>query len=77
MLVLPSLQVQRPGLTESILLDVYLLRSLLGFLRGLGRVKQDVRRLADELGRGLLAELDYMQVKLQTRRASKGCKHVA
>jgi hypothetical protein len=57
-----ALQVQRPGLVESVLLDVYLLRSLLGLLRQVGRVKQDVRRLADELGRGLVAELDYLQV---------------
>lgn len=52
-------QVQRPQIYRSITLDIYVLRSVLGLVRSLASINQDIRLVADEVGQGLLGELDY------------------
>lgn len=52
-------QVQRPKMLSSITLDIYVLRSVLGLVRSLASINQDIRLVADEVGQGLLGELDY------------------
>jgi hypothetical protein len=58
-----AVKVQRPGVRRLISLDIHVLRLLLGAARRLVGIKQDVRLLADELGRGLQQELDYRQAR--------------
>jgi aarF domain-containing kinase len=54
-----AVKVQRPDLLGSIALDVYVLRLALGLLRKAAKINSDIRSIADEVGRGLFAELDY------------------
>lgn len=44
---------------ESISLDLYILRFTLGILRSIASINQDIRLVADEVGQGLLSELNY------------------
>lgn len=64
-----AVKVQRPDLLGSIALDVYVLRLCLGAIRFLAKINSDVRSIADEVGAGLFAELDY------TVEASQVCVH--
>ncbi|CAH9119036.1 unnamed protein product [Cuscuta europaea] len=54
-----AVKVQRPGLRHVVIRDVYILRLGLGLLQKLARRRSDPRVYADELGRGLVGELDY------------------
>ncbi|CAH9129988.1 unnamed protein product [Cuscuta epithymum] len=54
-----AVKVQRPGLRHVVVRDVYILRLGLGLLQKLARRRSDPRVYADELGRGLVGELDY------------------
>jgi len=56
-----AVKVQRPGALAAVLLDIHILRAALGGLRSLAGIRQDIRLVADELGRGLCGELDYRQ----------------
>jgi hypothetical protein len=49
-------QVQRPGALAAISLDIHILRGVLGALRSLARIGQDIRLVADELGNGLYGD---------------------
>lgn len=50
-------QVQRPGALAAVSLDIYILRLGLGALRRVAGIGQDIRLVADELGRGLYGAL--------------------
>lgn len=54
-----AVKVQRPDVIEGIALDVYVLRMALGLVRTLAGINSDIRNIADEVGKGLFAELDY------------------
>jgi aarF domain-containing kinase len=54
-----AIKVQRPNMLGSIALDVYTLRLGLGLVRKLAKINSDLRKIADEVGSGLFAELDY------------------
>ena len=54
-----AVKVQRPDMLGSIALDVYVMRRALGLVRRLARINTDLRAVADEVGQGLFAELDY------------------
>ena len=55
------MKVQRPGMRAALARDLALARAALGAARRLAGIRTDLRELADELGRGLFAELDYRQ----------------
>ena len=65
-----AVKIQRPGALEAVALDVYLLRRALGVVRRAVGMSRDLGPLADELGRGLYAELDY-------RREAANCAKFA
>jgi aarF domain-containing kinase len=54
-----AVKVQRPDVLDGIALDVYVLRLGLGLVRTLAGINSDIRNIADEVGKGLFAELDY------------------
>lgn len=54
-----AVKVQRPNVLDSIALDVYVLRLGLGLVRTMAGINSDIRNIADEVGKGLFAELDY------------------
>ncbi|KAK9124290.1 hypothetical protein Sjap_013892 [Stephania japonica] len=54
-----AIKVQRPNLHHVVVRDIYILRLGLGILRKVFKRKSDPRLYADELGKGLLGELDY------------------
>ncbi|XP_038893449.1 uncharacterized protein sll0005 [Benincasa hispida] len=54
-----AVKVQRPNMLHVVVRDVYILRLGLGLLQKLAKRKSDLRLYADELGKGLLGELDY------------------
>ncbi|XP_022986787.1 uncharacterized protein LOC111484434 [Cucurbita maxima] len=54
-----AVKVQRPNMLHVVVRDVYILRLGLGFLQKIAKRKSDLRLYADELGKGLLGELDY------------------
>ncbi|KAJ0963777.1 hypothetical protein J5N97_028899 [Dioscorea zingiberensis] len=63
-----AIKVQRPNLLPVVLRDIYILRLGLDFLRKVARRKSDICLYADELGKGLVGELDYT---LEAANASK------
>ncbi|XP_074296016.1 uncharacterized protein LOC141623759 [Silene latifolia] len=54
-----AIKVQRPNLHHLVARDIYILRLGLGLLQKIARRKNDIRLYADELGKGLMGELDY------------------
>ncbi|KAM7274292.1 hypothetical protein ACFE04_028956 [Oxalis oulophora] len=54
-----AVKVQRPNLRHVVVRDVYILRVGLGLLQKIAKRKNDLRLYADELGKGLVGELDY------------------
>ncbi|KAK9158321.1 hypothetical protein Scep_004895 [Stephania cephalantha] len=54
-----AIKVQRPNLRHVVVRDIYILRLGLGIVRKVFKRKSDPRLYADELGKGLLGELDY------------------
>ncbi|TYH51280.1 hypothetical protein ES332_D10G262200v1 [Gossypium tomentosum] len=54
-----AVKVQRPNLRHVVVRDVYILRLGLGLLQKIAKRKSDPRLYADELGKGLVGELDY------------------
>ncbi|KAJ4828689.1 hypothetical protein Tsubulata_030758 [Turnera subulata] len=63
-----ALKVQRPNLLHVVVRDVYILRLGLGLVQKIAKRKNDIRLYADELGKGLVGELDY---SLEAANASK------
>ncbi|KAA0034730.1 AarF domain kinase [Cucumis melo var. makuwa] len=63
-----AVKVQRPNMLHVVARDVYILRLGLGFLQKMAKRKNDLRLYADELGKGLLGELDY---NLEARNATE------
>eukprot|EP00249_Psilotum_nudum_P021892 c28292_g1_i1 orf=189-3473(+) len=55
-----AVKVQRPNLLYSVALDVCILRLLLEFLQKLFKRQSNWKLYADEIGKGLYGELDYM-----------------
>ncbi|XP_058101827.1 uncharacterized protein LOC131245999 isoform X2 [Magnolia sinica] len=54
-----AVKVQRPNLHHAVALDVYILRIGLELVQKVAKRKNDLRLYADELGKGLVGELDY------------------
>ncbi|XP_020240815.1 uncharacterized protein LOC109819480 isoform X2 [Asparagus officinalis] len=54
-----AVKVQRPNLLHAVVRDVYILRLGLSLLRKMANRKSDLALYADELGKGLVGELDY------------------
>ncbi|KAL9419021.1 hypothetical protein AB3S75_036888 [Citrus x aurantiifolia] len=54
-----AVKVQRPNLRHLVVRDIYILRIGLGLLQKIAKRKSDLRLYADELGKGLVGELDY------------------
>ncbi|OVA18099.1 Protein kinase domain [Macleaya cordata] len=54
-----AVKVQRPNLRHVVVRDIYILRLGLGILQKVAKRKSDLRLYADELGKGLVGELDY------------------
>ncbi|PIA37417.1 hypothetical protein AQUCO_03000180v1 [Aquilegia coerulea] len=54
-----AIKVQRPNLRHVVVRDIYILRIGLGLVQKMARRKNDLRVYADELGKGLIGELDY------------------
>lgn len=54
-----AVKVQRPDLLHLVVRDIYILRLALGLLHKIAKRKGDPRLYADELGKGLVGELDY------------------
>lgn len=54
-----AVKVQRPNLRHIVVRDIYILRIGLGLLQKIAKRKNDLRLYADELGKGLIGELDY------------------
>ncbi|XVE99333.1 hypothetical protein REPUB_Repub03eG0189500 [Reevesia pubescens] len=54
-----AVKVQRPNLRHVVVRDIYILRLGLGLLQKIAKRKNDPRLYADELGKGLVGELDY------------------
>ncbi|XP_047319768.1 uncharacterized protein slr1919 [Impatiens glandulifera] len=63
-----AVKVQRPNLRHVVVRDVYILRLGLGLVKKLAKRKSDPRLYADELGKGLVGELDY---RLEAENASE------
>ncbi|XP_021757383.1 uncharacterized protein LOC110722422 [Chenopodium quinoa] len=54
-----AIKIQRPNLHHVVARDIYILRLGLGLLKKIAKRKNDIRLYADELGKGLMGELDY------------------
>nr|DAD26155.1 TPA_asm: hypothetical protein HUJ06_027623 [Nelumbo nucifera] len=54
-----AVKVQRPNLRHVVVRDIYILRLGLGLVQKVAKRKSDLRLYADELGKGLVGELDY------------------
>ncbi|KAK6929208.1 TMEM115/Pdh1/Rbl19 [Dillenia turbinata] len=54
-----AVKVQRPHLRHVVVRDIFILRLGLGLLQKIAKRKSDPRLYADELGKGLVGELDY------------------
>ncbi|KAF6167902.1 hypothetical protein GIB67_027680 [Kingdonia uniflora] len=54
-----AVKVQRPNLHPVVVRDIYILRLGLRLLQKVAKRKSDLRLYADELGKGLVGELDY------------------
>lgn len=62
-----AVKVQRPNLLHDVMRDIYILRLGLDVLRRVAKRKSDLCLYADELGKGLVDELDY---RLEAANAS-------
>ncbi len=57
-----AVKVQRPGLAESIALDIYILRNLAAWaMRTVKRIRSDLVGIMDEFGNRIFEEMDYTQ----------------
>ncbi|KAI3705549.1 hypothetical protein L1987_75788 [Smallanthus sonchifolius] len=54
-----AVKVQRPNLRHVVFRDIYIMRVGLDILQQVAKRKNDLRLYADELGKGLVGELDY------------------
>uniref|UniRef100_A0A803N621 Protein kinase domain-containing protein n=2 Tax=Chenopodium quinoa TaxID=63459 RepID=A0A803N621_CHEQI len=63
-----AIKIQRPNLHHVVARDIYILRLGLGLLKKIAERKNDIRLYADELGKGLMGELDY---RLEAANASR------
>ena len=54
-----AVKIQRPGVYEQVALDMYVVRLLLAGLRAYWKTDTDIPAVADEVGAGLLRELDF------------------
>ncbi|KAL8090448.1 hypothetical protein AgCh_039782 [Apium graveolens] len=54
-----AVKVQRPNLRHVVIRDIYILRVGLGILQRVAKRKSELSLYADELGKGLVGELDY------------------
>jgi ABC1 atypical kinase-like domain len=70
-----AVKVQRPNVLSEIALDLYLVRELAPFYQKyIARVETDLQSLANEWGRGFIAELDYREEAKKTMEFNKAMK---
>lgn len=67
-----AVKVQRPGLIDSIALDIYLLRQLAGWVqKNISFIHNDLVALSDELATRLFAEMDYIEEGLNAEKFAR------
>jgi predicted unusual protein kinase regulating ubiquinone biosynthesis (AarF/ABC1/UbiB family) len=67
-----AVKVQRPGLAESIALDMYILRGLAAWaMKNIKRIRSNLVAIADELATRIFEELDYAQEGRNAERFAK------
>jgi len=71
-----AVKVQRPGVYESISLDLFILRRLAGSLRRYFKANTDLPQLLDEWGASLYRELDYTTEAANGRRFRRLFGHI-
>eukprot|EP01018_Ginkgo_biloba_P037831 Gb_11247 [translate_table: standard] len=54
-----AVKVQRPGVRAAIALDIFILRSLAGYVRKAGKLNTDLQAVVDEWASSLFREMDY------------------
>lgn len=59
-----AVKVQRPGVRAAISLDIFILRSVAGFLRRAGKLNTDLQAVVDEWASSLFREMDYKKEAL-------------
>lgn len=63
-----AIKVQRPNVLAEIALDLYIVREFAPYYRKLTGAATDLQGLADEWGRGFIAELDYHTEAANTKK---------
>lgn len=63
-----AVKVQRPNVLAEIALDLYIVRELAPLYRAITRSSSDLKLLANEWGRGFIAELDYRMEAANTQK---------
>jgi len=69
-----AVKVQRPNVLAEIALDLHLVREFAPYYKALTRAGTDLQGLADEWGRGFIAELDYRKEAENTIRFTEEMK---
>mmetsp|Transcript_15009 Transcript_15009/g.34170 ORF Transcript_15009/g.34170 Transcript_15009/m.34170 type:complete len:585 (-) Transcript_15009:2022-3776(-) len=63
-----AVKVQRPNVLAEIALDLYIVRELAPLYKAITRSSSDLKTLANEWGRGFIAELDYRMEAANTQK---------
>ena len=71
-----AVKVQRPGLTEQITLDVYIMRRLARWVQKLAKLRSDLVAITDEFAGRIFEEMDYTQEGLNAERFSELYGHL-
>ncbi len=72
-----AVKVQRPGLAQSITLDLYILRGLAAWAqRNIGQVRSDLVAILDEFGSRIFEEMDYIQEGHNAERFERLYGHI-
>lgn len=73
-----AVKVQRPGLSQQITLDLYILRSIAAWAaKNIKRVRSDLVGIMDEFGARIFEEMDYTQEGRNAERFAQLYGHVA
>ncbi len=63
-----AIKVQRPGITEQITLDVFIMRRLARFVQKVANLRSDLVAITDEFAGRIFEEMDYTQEGLNAER---------
>ena len=69
-----AVKVQRPGILNSISLDLHIIRTIAPILKEIAGLESDVVSIVDSLGEGFVDELDY---RLEAENAATFMKSIA